>query len=161
MGERRTRPSGNTTTTTSRRLALLLAVLLTSGSCGSSRSVEAFCDTLISEQERIKAELEQAQQLAGQQDDAMLGALVALGSSIEAIGELRIYTRKLAEVAPAEIQVDAEAVADSVDRQFEAMHNAADNPLGALASSLFEGFATAGASERVDTFARANCGRGI
>ncbi len=156
-GSRRRAPFASPT----RLSASVLAVSLLLSSCGTGRSVEAFCDTMISEQDRIVREMEEAQALADQQDDELVSVLIGLGSSLEAIGELRTYTRKLADTAPSEIQTDAEAVADSMDAQFEAMKDSASNPLGALASSLVEGFTSAGSMDRVDSFARANCGRGI
>ena len=77
-----------------------------------TRSVEAFCSTMNSEQERILAEFD-ANNGDGHIDDfseAMAGML----ASVQALGELQVYFQKLAEVAPPEIQTETQLVADKI-----------------------------------------------
>lgn len=139
--------------------ALLLAVgVIVSCSNGSERSVEAFCSTLRSEKARILDQFESASAPSG---DGFADALSGLGASVQAMGELRTYFRKLERVAPDRIQTEVEIVAESIDRQFDAAKDAARDPLGAFGSALITGFTTSGQMQAVDRYARENCGEGI
>jgi hypothetical protein len=141
--------------------AAIAGVLVVSACAGGNdeRSVEAFCSMIRSEKERILDQFETTSS-AGDGDE-FAEVLAGLGASIQGIGELRTYTRKLADVAPEEIRVEAELMAESMDDQLDAAQGAASDPLGALASTLFAGLSGSGPTSAVDDFARANCGEGI
>lgn len=143
------------------RWTLVAAFLLVCSGCSSDRSTEAFCRTLESEQERILDEFDRDLEAAESLDDPLLEVLATAATSLQALGELRSYTEKLAAVAPAEIQVDAELMAEGVSKQFEAMAEAPGDPLGALFGGLVDGLTYAGPTDRVNRFAIESCGRGI
>jgi len=142
------------------RGVIFVGVLVGSACTGDGeRSVEAFCSMIKSEKERILDQFD-ASSSAGDGDE--FGEVLAgLGASIQGIGELRTYTRKLAAVAPDEIRVEAELMAESMDDQLDAAQDGLSDPLGALGSSLFAGLAGSGPTSAVDDFAWANCGEGI
>ncbi len=142
-------------------VALLVASALPACSSGPERSVEAYCTTLEQEQERILADFEGQMAAAEGTDDEFLGALMALGAGLGAIGELEIYADKLAEVAPEEIRVDVEAVATSIEEQNEAAKDAASDPLGALGSALIGSLMSAGSFQRVGEWTYEHCGQGF
>ena len=90
-----------------------------------------------------------------------VAALLGLGASIQALGELRTYLRKLAIVAPNEIRTDAEIVAQDYDDQLKAAKDALKDPLSAIASSLIDGMMMSGQLNRLNQFALDNCGQSI
>ncbi|NND02619.1 MAG: hypothetical protein HKN91_07515 [Acidimicrobiia bacterium] len=143
-------------------VATASAVLMSS--CGGGRSVDAFCSTLENEQERILEQLEtnqaNAQDLSAQGND-LAAAFTSLAGVGVALGDLATYFKSLSAVAPAEIQDDVEVVAEEYDKQLDDAGSAASNPLGAIGSGIVSGFKTAGPLQRVDSFARENCGQGI
>lgn len=140
---------------------VLFGVFLSAGCSGGDerRSVETFCSTIRSEKERILAQFEGTSS-AGDGDD-LAEVLAGLGASIQGLGELRTYTRKVADAAPEEIRVEAELMAESIESQLDAAQGGLSDPLGALASSLFAGLSGSGPTSAVDDYARANCGEGI
>lgn len=148
---------------TSRRVSSVAVVMtmLIAASCGTARSPEAFCDTLRSEKERILSQLESRQDAAASSGDPLLEMFVLTGATFEAFGELRTYTRKLAEVAPEEIRVEAELVAEGVSAQLDAQTTAASDPLGALFSGLVGGLSYAGPLNSLNSYALNTCGEGI
>lgn len=142
---------------------LVMAVMLgvTGVACsddGSERSVEAFCSTMRSEKKRILTQLEST---SGSSSDDLAGVLAGLGASVQAIGELRTYFRKLERVAPSEIQTEVEIVSQAMDDQLKAAEDAIDNPIASLGSALLTGLTTSGQLQSVDDYARSNCGAGI
>lgn len=142
-------------------VALLVALALPACGSGPERSVEAYCTTLEQEQERILADFEGQMAAAEGTEDEFLGALMAFGAGLGAIGELEIYGDKLAEVAPEEIRVDVEAVASSIEEQNEAAKDAASDPLGALGSALIGSLMSAGSFQRVGEWTYEHCGQGF
>src|SRR5947209_5783098 len=96
-------------------LAIITAAFVFVGCGGQTRSPEAFCSALHSEKQRILAEFN-ATSHAGS-NDQLARLLLGLGASLQALGELRTYFHKLADVAPDEIKDDAQIVANDWDRQ--------------------------------------------
>ena len=142
--------------------AFLIGVLAISG-CDSTtgRSVGAFCTTLHSEKQRILNQLNRNVGAAKATGDGLLQALGGLGASIQAIGELRIYFRKLATVAPEPIRTEVELIRDDYDEQFKHLSDMAAHPLAALAAGLVGGMASSGQMNTVNSFAVSNCREGI
>ena len=130
-------------------------------SSGPERSVESFCSTMRSEKARILDQLKDAQNATAAGNDQLASVLLGLGGSIQAIGELRTYFAKLSAVAPEEIRVEVEIVADAVNKQLDAAGDAASNPLGSLGSALVTSITTSGQLNAVNEFAKSNCGEGI
>ena len=141
-------------------IASALVVLSIAG-CdgGSDRSVEAFCSTITSEKARILEQFDETSSM-GQGDDG-LEVLAGLAASIQGLGELRTYTRKRAAVAPDEIRVEAELMAETVAKQLDAASDAISDPLGALVGGFMSGLEGSGPTNTVNEFARENCGEGI
>lgn len=126
---------------------------------GDERSVEAFCDTIESEQERI---LDQFDAAGGNAEvDSFESMLAGLGASVQAIGELRTYFEKLAKVAPPEIQTEVEIVAREYDQMLDDVADAVDNPLGALVSGVMSSVEISGPVNTIDEYAVDNCGTHI
>lgn len=144
-------------------LVAVVVVALSGVSCGGGpeRSTESFCATLRSEKARILDQFNATSHSADASGDDLASLFAGLGGSIQALGELRAYFHKLAEVAPDEIRTEAELVADNYDEQMDAAGDAGSNPLGALTSSLFNGLAVSGQLDRLNQFAVSNCGEGI
>ena len=139
--------------------ATALAGLALAACGGSERSTEAFCDTLASEKQRILSQFEANSNPAT--DDELVTTLAGLGASVQALGELRTYFEKLADVAPEEIRAQAEIVAEQYEKQFDDLQDAASDPLGGLAAGLVNSVAVSGQMNAVHSFARANCGEGL
>ena len=114
-----------------------------------------------SEQARILAQFNATVDAGNASSDGMVQALSGLGASIQALGELRTYLRKLAIVAPNEIRTDAEIVAQGYDDQLKAAKDALKDPLSAIASSLIDGMMMSGQLNRLNQFALDNCGQSI
>lgn len=129
-------------------------VALTAGlaGCGSSRSVEAFCETHNNHKAQYLAAFDAA-------NSAMAGGdfLAGLMGAGTAVGDLNTMWKDLAKVAPDDIRTDVEIVADGWAKQSESAAEAADNPLKALASSLAGSFTLAGPMSRVDEYVRTHC----
>lgn len=125
----------------------------------SDRSVDAFCSIIASEKARILEQFDQTAS-AGRGDET-LEVLAGLAASVQGLGELRTYTRKLAAVAPREIQVEADLMAESVAKQLDAASDAVSDPLGALVGGLMSGLEGSGPTSTVNAFAQENCGEGI
>lgn len=112
-----------------------------------------FCDTLVSEQERILQGLSDAEVEADAleaQGQSGLAVLNSLGSISVAIGELRVYFERLAAVGPPEIEDDLWTVVHA--------YEAADESLGA---GLLAALDAGPALDRVNGYAVAECGRGV
>ncbi len=135
--------------------------LLLACSNGPERSVDSFCSTMRSEKARILEQLEGAQAAASASDDEFAGVLLGLGGSLQALGELRTYFAKLSDVAPEEIRVEVEIVAEAMDEQLDSAGEAASDPLGSFGNALVTSLTTSGQLASVDEFARSNCGEGI
>lgn len=135
---------------------LLVAVML-STACSGGRSTEAFCSTLGSEKERIRGQLDAGLDAMESQEDDFAKALVGVGATMQSVGELRTYFDKLARVAPEEIRVEAEIVAEEMANQTRVP----ELSLEGLASSLLGGVAISGQLESLDRYARQHCGESI
>ena len=130
-------------------------------SSGPERSAEAFCSTLRSEKERILGQLSDGQAAAEAQDDELVGMLTGLGASVQALGELRTYFGKLADVAPDEIRHEVEILEEEIGEQLDNAQNVADDPLGSLASAFVDSFSLSGQLSAVNDYAMDNCGESI
>ena len=142
-------------------VAALLVLGVAACSDEPERSTAAFCATMKSEQARILAQFNANVDAGNASSDGMVQALSGLGASIQALGELRTYLRKLAIVAPNEIRTDAEIVAQGYDDQLKAAKDALKDPLSAIASSLIDGMMMSGQLNRLNQFALDNCGQSI
>lgn len=120
-------------------LATAVAVLTACG--GSERSVEAFCSTMDTHKQRYLEQMSVAQS----------GGIGGIFTAVSAVGDLKLMWRELAEVAPADIQADAEAVRDAWEKQED---NAAEMD---WAAALATGLLNSGSMSRVDQYVRANC----
>ncbi|GEM_PF-2479089 len=130
-------------------IALALAVTVGAGvlagcSSGPERSVQAFCSTM---DEHEQAYLDQ---MAAAQGEGLAGIFTATS----AIGDLERMWADLADVAPADVQGDVEAVRDAWRKQEDA---AAD---GDWQASVVTGLLNAGPMGRVDAYVRENCDAG-
>jgi hypothetical protein len=142
-------------------LAVMAGLIVVAAGCTNTRSDTAFCETLHSEKTRLSAKYEaQAQAIETAEDPglALVGSLVMAGG---AIGDLVVYTSKLAKVAPDEIQTEAEAVRDSFKSQAEATTGVVSDPLGTLAGSLLNGLMSQGALNDLNDYAMRECGESI
>ena len=132
-------------------IAATLACVLTAG-CGAGRSVESFCSTMDEHKTRYLGAMGQANQ-ALEGGDLLGGGAQA----VSALGDLQRMWEDLAKVAPSDITSDVEAIRDAAEQQLQAAQDAADNPLGAIASGLTSGLMNAGSYTRVDAYVREHC----
>jgi hypothetical protein len=142
-------------------LVVLVAALTMACSSGPERSAESFCRTLRAEKQRILDQLSEGSAAAEAQSDDLLGVMMGLGVTVQALEELRTYFHKLADVAPEEIRTEVELVRDEFDTQFENAGDAASDPLGSLATSIFGSMAVSGQLDAVNSYAQEHCGEGI
>ena len=141
---------------------IIVGLLITGATgCGDDRSAEAFCDTMKSEKARILTGMQASEDAADANPDELAGMFGRLAGSLQGIGELRTYFAKLADVAPEEIRVDVEIVAESFNDQLDSAGDAVSDPVGGLSSGLLTALTTSGQLSSVDSFARENCGEGI
>jgi len=122
-----------------------------------TRSTEAFCKTMISEQKRIVDQLNLTAGGADGTGDDFAKALLGVMASVQAIGELNTYFRKLAKVAPAEIQTEAELMADKIGD----LTKVPDMSLQGLVGSFMGALEVSGPLSTLNAFATKNCGRPI
>jgi hypothetical protein len=122
-----------------------------------TRSVEAFCSTMKSEQKRIIDEFESSTDAAQASGDDFAEAFLTIGASVQALGELQTYFSKLAKVAPEEIQTEAEIVADKIGDVLKAP----DLSFEGIAGSMMASMEIAGPINTLDTFAKEHCGQSI
>jgi hypothetical protein len=134
-----------------RGMAAALTWVLLLSACSSGRSVQAFCGEL----DQGMRDLNAAAQASMETDDLLMGLMGIAGS----LGEYQRLLERLADVAPEEIQQDMEVVRDTVGDQLD-VGAAASDPLGAMISSFGQAMMNQGSFDRVDQYARANCGRG-
>jgi hypothetical protein len=142
-------------------VAGVLTVLVGCGASAPTRSTEAFCDTLVREQDRILGQFGSDIAAVEATGDDLLMALGGLGASLSALSELSLYLDKLDRVAPPEIETDMHEVATLYRQQLESAEDVLDNPLSAVAGALFDSFRMARPAQRVHQFALDNCGRGL
>lgn len=75
-----------------------------------------------------------------------------------AAGDIHIFLRRLADVAPSDIQADLEALAAASEPNFA---GAASDPVAALVGQLATSLATANAAQRVEEYALGTCGQPV
>lgn len=141
------------------RLALALIVVGLLSGCAQPRSRASFCHTLAQEKQRYLDKYEARLERIGRAGNDDLSSLLsaAVGTSVEAFGDVTVTFDKLAKVAPEEIQPDVEAIRDALERQRSTLKDVASDPLGALAGSLTSGLAAMGSWERVSRYIDQNC----
>lgn len=147
-------------TVTSLTAGLVAPITLGCGA-GSERSVEAFCETLRSEKQRILEQFDTTTQVGQASGDEFIALVAALGGSLQALGEIETYATKLARVAPAEIQTEAELVRDAISEQLDGVGNVASNPLQALGAALITSLLSSGPTNTVHRYALEHCGEGL
>ena len=84
-------------------LLLFIGPLASCVSSTPERSTANFCSTMKSEQTRI---LRQLDKTSSASDDENAKPFLTLVASVQAIGELQTYFKKLAKVAPEEIRTE-------------------------------------------------------
>jgi hypothetical protein len=126
--------------------AALLAGLLSS--CGSGRSVQAYCSTFYGEGAKLRGEFTPDEQQP-------LKSLVTL---LAAPQELATFFGKLDKVAPDEIEPDVAVVRDTFQKQANSLGDTAKDPLGGALSGLVSSLSAGPAFQRVDTYTSQKCG---
>lgn len=134
---------------------LMLACLL--GCSDSGRSTEAFCDTFESEALRLVDEYSSRLDGIDAESDPLGALVLALGSILEAQGDLVVLLDRLEAVAPDEIQPEVEAVRDALKDQADAAGEALSDPLAALGSGLAAGLTSMGSVTAIESYIRDNC----
>lgn len=89
--------------------------------------------------------------------DPLMSLIVALGSLVEAQGDLVVMFDRLEKVAPEEIQPEVAAVRDSMKDQLDSAGDAVGDPLGALGGALVAGLASMGSYSAVERYIESNC----
>ena len=141
-----------------RSTALALALVLAGAglvSCGSTRSVEAYCAAMEKHKARYLQAMDQANTQVSGGD--LGGSLSGLAGGVAAIGDLSQMWDELADVAPEEISADVAKVRDSYADGLAASKNSMSDPLGAIGSQLIGGMLASGSMSRVDAWTRQNC----
>lgn len=116
-----------------------LVFALTACGSASSRSVEAYCNTMVKHRDRYLTAMDNTGDLSG-----LIGAAGA-------IGDLKIMWDEMAEVAPEDIRSDTEAVRDS-------WRKAEESATGGDFMTLFSNaLFNSAAIERVDAYIIDNC----
>lgn len=156
------------------RRAVVPAILVLLGVCGVSgcgaespaeppapeRSVDSFCETYWEQKDAYLSKFEgraEDVEAAGQEDE-LLGTLMAMGSTIEAMGDVVIIFDHLAGTAPDDIRPDVEAIRDALQKSIDNASDSVGAPLGGLADGLVTGLSTMGSWERVGQYVVDNCG---
>lgn len=138
-----------------RRSAVAVAVLLAVVSC-AGRSTEAFCDTFQSEERRLQAKYEDRLNTAAEMDP-LSSLIVGVGTTVEAIGDIKVVYDRLEAKAPEEIQPDVATVRDALAAQLDALGDAGGNPLGSIFGGLITGLSVMGSEQRVNEFIVEEC----
>lgn len=144
--------------TTRKIVSALVAVVLASG-CSDGRSVEAYCEVLESENQRIRDKY--SDRFDGAGEDPLADLVVGVASLLEAQGDIALLTERLAERAPEEVRLEHEAVAEFTREQADSAADAVTDPLGALAGAVVGSFTNSGNVRTVDRYASENCGMSI
>ncbi|MCU1371957.1 MAG: hypothetical protein JWO77_3151 [Ilumatobacteraceae bacterium] len=149
-------------------IAIVLCTLLVLGAVGGgaavvvkhrkpTRSVEAFCSTMKSEQKRILEQFESVSDEAKATGDEFAEMMLTAMGGVQAMGELQTYFAKLAKVAPAEIQTEAELVAEKIGESMKVPELSIEG----IAGSMINGIALSGPLNTLNAYAKKNCGQGI
>jgi hypothetical protein len=140
-------------------VAGLAVVVLAAAGCGTTRGVDAYCETFYGEGQTFRQRFIDASADVEQDPFGSLGLLLA------APHDLAVFFGKLADVAPDDVRDDVETVRDTFQGQADRQPgNAGDmlgdplGGLGALAGELVAGMAAGPAMQRVDTWTTENCG---
>jgi hypothetical protein len=136
-------------------VSLVCSVLV--GGCGESRSTEAFCSTLEDQMVSLRAKYDDRAAGLDPEGDPLMALIVALGSLVEAQGDLVVMFDRLEKVAPEEIQPEVAAVRDSMKDQLDSVGDAVGDPLGALGGALVAGLASMGSYSAVQQYIESNC----
>jgi hypothetical protein len=118
-------------------------------SCGSGRSVAAYCETFYRQGTALR------DQWAGSSNRDPLDALLTL---FEAPQQLELFFARLDSVAPGSIEPDVAAVQQAFKQEVSSLGSAATNPLGGILGGLVSGIANAPAFQAVDNWTSQNCG---
>jgi hypothetical protein len=127
------------------------------GDPAPTRSAEAFCATMTSEQERILAQFQQNAGPGPTESDDFAEAFMTVFASVQALGELRTYFDKLAKVAPDEIQTEAEIIAEKMDTILEGP----DVSVEGVVKSMMLAIELSGPLDTLNAYALEHCGKGI
>lgn len=146
--------------------AMCVVPLLSTAGCGAipgtedERSPEAFCKTYWEQKDQYVSKYNDRSALSDKlaEEDPMSGMLVALGSSVEALGDIVIIFDHLADKSPDDIRPDVEAIRDAMQKNIDNAGENVMNPLGGLASGLVGGLTTMGSWQRVGDYVVDNCG---
>ena len=128
-----------------------------------TRSAENFCKTMKAEQARIRAGLDEATASVGlaawqpAAGDDFAEALLSLTAGVQALGELEVYFRKLAKVAPEEIEAETELLSEKIGGLTEVP----EPSITGLAGSFLASLQLAGPLNTVNSYALDHCGQGI
>ena len=122
-----------------------------------TRSAENFCKTMKAEQARIRAGLDEATASAAAAGDDFAEALLSLTAGVQALGELEVYFRKLAKVAPEEIEAETELLSEKIGGLTEVP----EPSITGLAGSFLASLQLAGPLNTVNSYALDHCGQGI
>lgn len=135
--------------------AVAIALAATTAACGQSRSAEAFCAVVKTNQDRFTATMTHAVSSvqSGQTGEVVGGVAEMIG----ALGDLQTMWHDLADVAPEQIQTDVERLRDENDRQLETVKEHPTEPLTSLGGILVGALTTSGSATRVATFVTDNC----
>lgn len=124
---------------------------------GPQRSVGAYCETLERESDRLTAKYDE-QVSDAEEADPLAGLVAAFAMTAEALGDLAVLSEKLAELAPEEVRIEHETVAESMRGQADRLEDAAGDPLGALVGGVVSAVVDSGSFRVVDEFSLENCG---
>lgn len=135
-------------------LVLVLPVMVTA--CSAARTSENFCSVMDKHKQRYEAAMAEAASAMNGTDASSL--LKGVAKMTSAVGDLQVMWDELANVAPGDIQPDVEVVRDTNKKELDLLKDAADDPLGVLASGLLSGLTSSGSFERVNRYSADHCG---
>ncbi|HKE67973.1 MAG TPA: hypothetical protein VKB55_01895, partial [Nocardioidaceae bacterium] len=131
-------------------VGLVLAAGLTACS-GPSRSAASFCAELKTDTGRMSHRATTAQP----------GLTSQFGAALGNLGDFTRMLHQLDDRAPNEIKTDMDQTVKAWDAQQQALSQAAQNPVGAIVSSLASSLFSSSSIRAVDEYAVDNCGMSI
>lgn len=127
---------------------------------GPTRSAQSFCKVYWQQKHAYLAKYDQRssslQKLSS--TDPLAGTFGALGSSLEAVGDVVVIFDKLDKVAPDDIEPDVAAIRDALKKSVDDSGGALSDPLGTIAGNLALGLSTLGSWNRVGDYVVDRCG---
>lgn len=135
----------------------LAAFAVVLASCGSERTVQAFCSSYHEETGRLAEKYDQRAALA-ESEGGLVGLGVAFGSLVEAQGDLVVLFDRLEANAPEDIAPDVRAVRDALRTQADAA--ASGDLLQMFVGSVMPALQANGSANRVDAYLQQHCGVG-